>query len=267
MMRGASADALADLRGNLAKSRTLADAAETGDQLFGVARVLRDEVALRRAATDRSADGEGKADLVERIFGSELGAATLQVVADAVRQRWTASLDLPAALEHLGVVSLVRSAGKDGGRISDELFGVRQLVDATPDLRAALSDPARSAEDRNRLLSGLLDGKVLPATARLVAQAVSTTEGTVDAAIKGYQVAAAAAQGETIATVYTARELTSNDRQRLTAALGKQYGTDVHLQVVIDPDLLGGLRIEIRDDVIDGTVDSRIDDARRRIAG
>ena len=33
--------------------------------------------------------------------------------------------------------------------------------------------------------------------------------------------------------------------------------------VVVDPELLGGLRIEIGDDVIDGTVSSRLDDARR----
>jgi F-type H+-transporting ATPase subunit delta len=267
MMRGASAEAMADLSEKLGKTRTLADAATIGEQLFGVARVLREEVALRRVATDSSVEAEAKTGLVKTIFGSALSDGSLRVVTDAVQQRWTVSRDLPEALEHLGVVSLVRSAGKDGERISDELFGVRQLIDANPELRAALSDPARSAEDRNRLLSGLIDGKTLPATAQLVAQAVATTVGTFDSVLKAYQEVAADAQGETIATVHTARELSVDDQRRLTGALGKQYDTDVHLHVVVDPELVGGLRIEIRDDVIDGTVVSRLDDARRRLAG
>ena len=65
----------------------------------------------------------------------------------------------------------------------------------------------------------------------------------------------------------TARELGDGRAGRLVEALGKQYRTDVHLHVVVEPDLVGGLRVEIGDDVIDGTVASRLDDARRRLAG
>lgn len=266
-MRGASADALADLSGNLAKPRTLADAATIGEQLFGVARVLRAEVALRRVATDSSVEDAAKVGLMETVFGSAVDDGTLRVVSAAVQHRWTFSRDLSDALEYLGVVSLVRSAGKDGDRISDELFGVRQLIDSDPGLRAALSDRTRSAEDRTGLLSGLIEGRTASATAQLVTLAVSGTETTVDAALEGFQEVAADAQGEAIATVHTSRELSAEDQQRLAAALAKQYDTSVHLHVVVDPDLVGGLRIEIRDDVIDGTVVSRLDDARRRLAG
>lgn len=267
MMRGPSAEALAELREGFAKPRTLADAATTGEQLFGVARVLRSEAALRRVLTDSSVEDAAKVGLVESVFRSALEDAPLRVVSHAAQQRWTGSRDLPEALEYLGVVSLVRSAGKDAERISDELFSVRQLVDSSPDLRAALSDPARSTEDHNTLLGTLLEGKVLPATLELVAQAVSGEHGNVDAALGGYQDIAAEALGETIATVHTARELGDEDRERLAVALGKQYDTTVHLHVVVDPELVGGLRVEIRSDVIDGTVVSRLDDARRRLAG
>lgn len=49
--------------------------------------------------------------------------------------------------------------------------------------------------------------------------------------------------------------------------LGRRYGTEVALNVVVDPDIVGGLRIEIGDDVIDATVSSRLNDLRQRLAG
>ena len=91
--------------------------------------------------------------------------------------------------------------------------------------------------------------------------------GNVESALQEYLDLAAAALEEAVATVHTARELSADEQQRLAAALASQYGKDVQLHVVVDPELIGGLRVEIGDDVIDGTVVSRLDDARRRLAG
>lgn len=266
-MRGASADALSDLSEKLGQTRTLADAATMGDQLFGVARVLRAEPALRRVATDASVSGEAKAGLVGNVFGATLGDDALDVLTDAVQRRWTASHDLSDSLERLGAMSLVLSAGKKGSQISDELFAVAGLIEANPELRNALSDPARSVQDKGGLLRRLLDERALPATVRLVEEAASGVHGTVTKAIVEYQHVAAAVHGETLATVRSARELSDAELSRLTDALGKEYDTTVHLHVVVDPELIGGLRIEIGDDVIDGTLASRLHDARRRLAG
>ena len=87
------------------------------------------------------------------------------------------------------------------------------------------------------------------------------------AALEDYERTAAQVQGESVATVHVARALADADQQRLASALAAQYGRPVHLNIVIDPQVLGGLRVEIGDDVIDGTVVSRLDDARRKIAG
>jgi len=73
--------------------------------------------------------------------------------------------------------------------------------------------------------------------------------------------------GESVAVVRVARELPDGDLERLRTALTAQYGRDLHLNVVVEPELIGGLRVEIGDDVIDGTVASRLHDARRRLAG
>ena len=84
--------------------------------------------------------------------------------------------------------------------------------------------------------------------------------------LETYLELAADALDEAVATVHTARELTSSEKERLVAALTKQYGSEVQLHVVVDPDLVGGMRIQIRDDVIDGTVSGRLDDAGRKLA-
>jgi F-type H+-transporting ATPase subunit delta len=266
MLRGASAEALTGLSDKLGKSGTLADAAKTGEELFGVVRILRTDAALRRVLTDSSVDAEARTGLAETIFGSAVGDSAMKLVADAAERRWTASGDLPDVLERLAVVSTVRSAGKDGTKVGDELFAVRRVIDGNPELRSALSDQTRSVEDRTGLLDRLLEGKALPATTLLVREALARPRGTVGAVLESYLGLAAQALDEAVATVHTARELTSSEKERLVAALNKQYGAQVQLHVVVDPDLIGGLRIHIGDDVIDGTVAGRLDDARRKLA-
>jgi F-type H+-transporting ATPase subunit delta len=250
----------------LATAGTPDDAATLGDQLLAAAGVVRSEPALRRVLTDASIEAEAKAGLAGSVFAGKLGDEALDLVKLAVQQRWTSSRDLAAVLEELGIQALVRSAGAQGPRVSDELFAVAQLVDANPDLRGALSDPARSHDDKSALLGSVLEGKVLPATLRLVGQAVRSEEP-VGRALESIQRVAAEVQDELLAVVHTARPLGTTELTRLTQALAKAYDTSVHLHVVEDPDLIGGLRVEIGDDVIDGSVSSKLDNARRRIAG
>jgi F-type H+-transporting ATPase subunit delta len=266
MLRGASAEARATLTGKVGASRTLDEFATLGEELLAVAGVLRAEPALRRITTDASVASEARSGLAKQVFGGKLGDPALGVVTEAVQQRWTSSRDLPDVLEGFGIESLVRSAGARGGRISDELFAVGQLVDGSPELRGVLADPARSREDKAALLGGLLDGKVQPATLRLVTQAVRA-DAPVGRALEDYQHIAAAVQEELIATVHTAKPLSDEESSRLTKALGTAYAATVHLHVVEDPSLVGGLRVEIGDDVIDGSVSSKLDTARRSIAG
>jgi F-type H+-transporting ATPase subunit delta len=134
-------------------------------------------------------------------------------------------------------------------------------------LRGALSDPSRSRADKAGLLASLLQGKALPATILLAQQSLSGSYRTPAAALEAYEKVAADVHGERVATVRIARPLTEAETQRLADGLARQYGRQVHLNVVVDPDVVGGIRVEIGDDVIDGTVSSRLADAQRLLAG
>jgi F-type H+-transporting ATPase subunit delta len=267
-LRGASSEALAALTGQLDAATSSRTAAATlGDELFTVSRLFRTEAGLRRFATDASLPAEAKQGMVREVFAGRLGGTTEGLLTDAVGRRWTLSRDLPDVLERLSEIAVVRSAGAKAGRVTDELFELSQVIDGDPELRDALSDPARSVDDKADLLGSLLDGKALPATVTLAKQALAGTYRTMTNALATYRHVAAETQGEVVATVRVARPLAAADRQRLTDILSRQYDTTVHLNVLVDPDVIGGIRVEIGDQVIDGTISSRLDGARRALAG
>jgi F-type H+-transporting ATPase subunit delta len=201
------------------------------------------------------------------VLAGKVSDEALDVITTAVAQRWTAGRDLADALEQVGVVAVVRSSADQADRLEDELFGMDQLIQGSPELRSALSDPARSREDKAALMGGLLAEKVLPATVTLVQQALSGSHRTVAVALHEYQKVAAEVREQRVATVRVAQPLAESERERLQAVLSRTYGRTVHLNVVVDPDVIGGIRVDIGDDVIDGTVASRLDDAGRRLAG
>jgi len=67
--------------------------------------------------------------------------------------------------------------------------------------------------------------------------------------------------------VYSAAELSEAQRTRLSDALARRYDGEVALNVVIDPTVIGGLRVQIADDVIDGSISARLADLRQKLAG
>ena len=269
-MRGASAESLATLTDALkAAVDGGADPARVADDLFGVSEILRREPAFRRVVTDVSVTAQGKGDLVRQVFGEKLDRSSLDLVAAAAGRRWAATRDLGDALEQLGVIAVVRSAEQAGqaDALEDQLFTFSRLVAENPELRDALSDPARSVEDKRTLVRGLLESRFTPAAVRLAEQSVAGSHRTVAVAMEEYQKVAAAHRNRLVATVRVARELGEVDQQRLAGVLAGQYGRPVHLNVVVDPEVVGGMSVAIGDDVIDGTVATRLDEARRRLAG
>lgn len=269
-MRGASAGSLARLTEQLGSAiESGSDAARIADDLFAVSALLRKEPSLRRMATDLSLQPAAKSDFVRNLLGGQLDPASMDLVASAVAQRWAATRDLGDALEQLGVIAVVKGAERAGqaDALEEQLFGLERLLTENPELRDALSDPSRSVEDKNRLLNSLLEGRATDATIRLAKQALVSSHRTVPVAIEEYQKVAAENRHRLVATVRVARELGDGERQRLQGALARQYDRPVHLNVVVDPEVVGGVKVEIGDDVIDGTVASRLDEARRRLAG
>jgi F-type H+-transporting ATPase subunit delta len=246
------------------------DVAGLADQLFAVQHVLDGEISLRRAFTDPSSSPAARAGLARSLFGSQIGEVALGVVTDLVSAAWAAPSDLVDAVEQLAVQALYSVAAADGtlDNVEDELFRFGRIVDREPALLLALTDPAVPVDNRLRLADDLLEGKATDTTLRLVHELVASPRGkTLGVNLDEYVRLAAERRDQLVAHVTVALPLTAQQSSRLAAALEAQLGRPVHLNIELDPSVVGGMTILIGDTVFDGSVAARLADARRRIAG
>ena len=242
------------------------DAATLGDALFTVAGLLWAEPALRRALTDPGRSADDREALARRLAGDRIEPAAADLFA-AVRERWGGPRHLIAAIDEFGVIAHLAAADDNGRLDSVEVFRFGQTVHAAADLRSALLDPAAPVEARRGLVRRLLADRASPETASLVEHAVLTSrDRRLEPALERIAELAAGRRQRRVAVVRVATPLTPDHRERLESALAAHVGGPVRLNVVVDPDLLGGVRVEIGDEVVDGTVQSRIADLQRQLA-
>ncbi len=271
-MIGASREALAAAveRLDALLDSTSADAAALAEELAAVTALLDREVSLRRLLTDPAQPGEAKASLVERLLTGQVGGAAIDVVAGMVRSRWSASRDLVDAIEQLSDTCELAAAQRAGviDDVEDELFRTGRIIDAAPDLRAALTDRGAPTTAKAELIGSLLGGRANPITVRLVVRLVAHPRGrSLEAGLDALTKLAAERRGRMVAVVTTAVPLSDQQKQRLGAALATLYGRQVHLNLDVDPEVRGGVSVRIGDEIVDGTVATRLEEAARRLAG
>lgn len=271
-MNGASRDALAAARERLdaLTDNASVDATRLADELAAVTALLHRESTLRRALTDPAQAGESKAGLARRLLGSQLGADSIDLVSGMVRARWSRSRDLVDALEELADTADLTAAQQDGtlDEVEDELFRFGRITAGSSDLRAALGGRAGEGAPKADLLHTLLGGRAKPVTERLVTRLVTAPRGrSLEGGIESLSKLAAARRGRTVAEVVSAIPLSETQKRRLGDALARIYGRPVHLNLDVDPAVLGGVRVRIGDEVINGSIADRLDEASRRMAG
>lgn len=164
------------------------------------------------------------------------------------------------------VLAVARAEGDEAG-VTDELFRFAQALRASNELRTALTDGAVEPARRQQIVEDLLGGRARPATSALVSMAVGAGRGgelpeIIDAAVDR----AAADRNRTVARVRSAVALTDGQKDRLAAALRSATGADIEVRVIVDESVIGGVITEIGDDVIDGSVRSRLGQMRAGLA-
>jgi F-type H+-transporting ATPase subunit delta len=233
------------------------DPAVLGEELFAVTHLLDREPGVRRALTEATSPTAARSGLARRLLDDRVSGPTLDLVTSMVASHWSSPRDLADAAEQLAVLATA-AAAEGGGQLDDledELFRFGRILSAEPALRSALEDQGPDGGKRG-LLDALLAAKVTPAALRLITQAVIYPRGrNLETTLDEYGRLAAAWRQRLIAVVRVAAGLTEEQRGRLAAALSHTYGHDVHLNVVVDPRVVGGISVQIGDEFIDGSVD------------
>lgn len=244
--------------------------ASAGSDLLAVTDLLTREKSLRMTLADSGRGDADRKQILTRLVGDKISPLALSLATTAVGQRWSSDADLVDALEQAGASALIAEAEKGGraDRVADELFRFGRVVDASGELQLTLSSTSLSAQAKRGIVSDLLTDKTDPITVELAAFVVTHLRGRrIDEALNALVELAAKRRGELSAVVRIAAPLEPDQQERLSTALRNLYGQSVQLSIEVDPSVIGGVSVQVGDEVIDGTIAHRIEQARRRLAG
>ena len=262
---------LSDRFGVLAKDLDQKGLSTLSSELVSVAKMLEREIVVTRYLTLAAEDAAPRARLIERLVSGKVSDATLDVLRTAVSERWSANSDLVDAIEHVSRQALLEVAERDDqvDEVEDQLFRFSRILDAQPRLGILLGDYAVPVEGRVGLLRNVLDAAssgVNSIAVALLSQTVELLRGQpAEEAVVFLAEVAVARRGEVVAQVSAAAELSDAQATRLTEVLSRIYGHPVTVQLQIDAALLGGLLIAVGDEVIDGTLSSRLIAAKAQL--
>jgi len=246
------------------------DAAQFSNNLFTILSVLSSSVGMRRALTDNSRDAGAKAELISNLFGKNIGAGAQSILATAASLRWSSPSELADAIEQLAVEaeSVVADKNNELDKLEDQLFDFSQVLTANPELRQALNTSTDSDAGKVELLESIVKGKYTNSTINLLRRVVSLRRGrNLDATLAAYSHYVTLRRNRVVAHVKTAVALEPAQQKNLATALSKAIGKAVHINVEVDPKVLGGISIRYGDEIIDGTVVNRLAEASRALVG
>ena len=156
----------------------------------------------------------------------------------------------------------------DEGQVEEwgrRLTAVRNLL-SDPRVAAVLTNPTIPVSRRMELVSGApheLDPEASN-LARLLIE--SNRVNQVGDVAEEFEALADAAAGRVRATVTTAVELDHAERDRVAEQLSERLGKEVRMTVVVDKRILGGLKLQYGDHMIDASVATKLQQLRRRLA-
>ncbi|WFR66318.1 F0F1 ATP synthase subunit delta [Curtobacterium flaccumfaciens] len=264
-MRSATREALASTRAVLADLGSSADLA-AGAEILASGRAIAGAPQLLGLLSDPTADPAGKKTVIDRVFAGQ-SDATRAVLTAVAGTRWSSQEDLLAGIEDAGIRAVAATAGSDVS-IEAELFAFETAVRSDADLELALGTKLGSPAEKGALVERLLGSKASVQTVTILSALVQQPRGRrIGELVRDASRIVADQAGKLVATVITAEPLTDGQSARVARGLAAKYGKDISINHVVDPSVVGGVRVQIGGDVIDGTVSTRLSELRLQLAG
>ena len=263
-MGSATRVALADARRALGSLDTT-DALEAGQQLFSAGRVVGDSAQLRSVLADPSVAATAKTAVIDSLFSS-FGTPARALLSGLVASRWSTQDQLLAGIEEIGIRAIARSA-PSGLSIESELFAFGAAVSSDAELELAVGSKLGSNSAKAALVGALLKDKSSAQSLAILNHLVQQPRGRrIGGLIRTAASIVADQAGLAVATITSAAPISAAQVDRLRVGLSKSYGRDLEVNLVVDPSIVGGIRVQVGDDVIDGSVSTRINELRLKLA-
>lgn len=234
---------------------TREDAWRIGNELFVITSLLDGNVRIERALTDVSRPLEDKVAVLNTLLGDQVHPMTMEIMTEVVKRRWSRAADIANAVEDFGVDAMMYYADATDStlQVSIELAELHSALLNTPVVRAKLYDETVPSEARVKFFHELFDGKGLnKVTMRLAEHATENLRRrryleTIQWLINKLS----RHMGESMVIVTTATPLKQEQIDKLIAVYSKKIGRAVHINSVVDPSVLGGMRVQVGDEVTD----------------
>ena len=248
---------------------TREDAWRIGNELFTITKVLDDSIQLERALTDPSRPVADKVAVLKELLGDNAHPMTMEIMTDLVSRRWSRARDIANAVEDFGVDAMMYYADATDAtlQVSIELSELHSALLNLPVVRAKLYDYQATSEARVKLFHEVFSGKTLnKVTMRLAEHATCNLRRrryleTIQWLINKFP----RHMGESMVTVTTATPLKKEQIKRLVEVYSAKVGRQVHINSVVDPTVLGGMRIQVGDEVTDNTVVAQLQNLHRKV--
>ena len=269
---GSSRQSLVTARGQLdaaVKGATVASASELSTQLFFAADVFATNTSLRRAFADPSRDAAAKSALVKDLFGKSLSSVAVDLLAKVSTLRWSAGGDIVYVLEQLAIEAEASAANINNelDDVEGQFFELSRTIADNFELRKALVG-AGTVAAKSALVTELLAKKASASTTRLAVALTTSLRGrSIEAAFADYLFGLANRRNRLIALVRVASDITDAQKTRLAAAIEKQVGQPISINIQVDKSILGGVSVKFADDLVDGSISNRLAGAGRALVG
>ncbi|WIA98788.1 MULTISPECIES: F0F1 ATP synthase subunit delta [unclassified Curtobacterium] len=264
-MRSATREALGSTRAVLADLGG-AVTLDTGVQILAAGRAIAGAPQLLGLLSDPTADAVGKKVLIDRVFAGQ-STETRAVLTAVAGSRWSSQEDLLAGIEDAGIRAVAATASSDTS-IEAELFAFETAVRSDAKLELALGTKLGSASEKASLVERLLADKTSAQTTAILSHLVQQPRGRrIGELVRDASRIVADQAGKLVATVVTASPLSDGQAARVARGLAERYGKDISVNRVVDPAVVGGVRVQVGGDVIDGTVSTRLSELRLQLAG
>ena len=248
---------------------TREDAWRIGNELFTITKVLDDSIQLERALTDPSRPVADKVAVLKELLGDNAHPMTMEIMTDLVSRRWSRARDIANAVEDFGVDAMMYYADATDTtlQVSIELSELHSALLNLPVVRAKLYDYQATSEARVKLFREVFSGKTLnKVTMRLAEHATCNLRRrryleTIQWLINKFS----RHMGESMVTVTTATPRKKEQIKRLVEVYSAKVGRQVHINSVVDPTVLGGMRIQVGDEVTDNTVVAQLQNLHRKV--